>query len=124
MNVLLIDDEEDIRKVAQLSLEAVGKFRARCAGSAAEGLEAAKAERPDVILLDMMMPAVDGLTALAELRRTPPLDSVPVIIMSARIQPGEYETWIARGARGVIRKPFDPMTLPSEVRRILAEARP
>lgn len=123
MKVLLIDDEEDIRKVALLSLEAVGKFEARCAASAAEGLASARADRPDVILLDMMMPTVDGLTALTELRGTPQLARVPVIIMSARIQPGEQESWIQRGAAGVIRKPFDPMTLPSEIRRIVEGTR-
>jgi CheY-like chemotaxis protein len=122
MRVLLVDDEEDIRKVGKLSLEAVGHFETTLATSAREGIEAAKSDRPDLILMDMMMPGMDGLAALAEIRATPELDGVPVLFMTAKVQRSEVALYVKRGAAGVIAKPFDPMTLPDEIRKILADA--
>ncbi len=123
MKILLIDDEPDIRKIGRLSLEAVGKFEVVLAAGAAEGLALARTERPDAILLDMMMPGMDGLAALGELRAAPDLATVPVIFMTARVQRHEVERYLGLGAAGVIQKPFDPMTLPDEVRRLLATRR-
>jgi two-component system OmpR family response regulator len=122
MKVLLIDDEEDIRSIGQLSLEAVGKFQAMLAASAAEGIELALASRPDLILMDMMMPGTDGLAALLEIRRTPSLDGVPVVFLTAKAQRSDVARYLEMGAAGVICKPFDPMTLPLEIRRVLAGA--
>jgi two-component system, OmpR family, response regulator len=119
MKVLLIDDEEDIRKIGRLSLEAVGKFETVVAATAAEGIALAKASPPDLILMDMMMPGMDGLAALAELQATPGLASVPVLFMTAKVQREEIEHYVSVGAIGVIQKPFDPMTLPAEIRKIL-----
>lgn len=120
MKVLLVDDEPDIRRIAQLSLEAVGGFETAVAASAAEGLAAAARERPDLILLDVMMPGMDGLSALAELRGDPVLSAIPVVFMTAKVQRAEIERYLALGAAGVIQKPFDPMTLPTELQAILA----
>lgn len=119
MKVLLIDDEEDIRKVGRLSLEAVGHFETTVAASAREGIDLAKADRPDCILMDMMMPGMDGVTALAELKSTPELQDIPVLFMTAKVQPSELAFYRDSGAIGVIAKPFDPMTLPSEIHQIL-----
>jgi CheY-like chemotaxis protein len=119
MKVLLIDDEEDIRKIGQLSLEAVGKFKATLAASAREGIEAAILDRPDLILMDMMMPGMDGLTALQEIHARPELKDVPVLFMTAKVQRSDVSRYLQMGAAGVIHKPFDPMTLPDEIRRIL-----
>lgn len=118
MKVLLVDDEEDIRKIGRLSLEAVGRFQVLVASSAREGIELAAAEIPDLILMDMMMPNMDGLAALAELRRRPEMCHIPVVFMTAKVQPFEVAHYLEMGASGVIQKPFDPMTLPDELRRI------
>ncbi len=119
MKVLLVDDEEDIRKIGNLSLKAVGKFETVLASSAAEALALARSERPDLILLDVMMPAMDGLATLAELKRTPELSAIPVLFMTARVQRDEIDQYLSLGAIGVIQKPFDPMLLPTEITRIL-----
>lgn len=122
MKVLLIDDEEDIRKVGRLSLEAVGHFATAVAASAREGFELARQDRPDLIVMDMMMPDVDGLAALSELRNIEDLKDIPVIFMTAKAQHAEIAYYIECGAIGVVKKPFDPMTLPSEINAILEQA--
>lgn len=119
MKVLMIDDEEDIRKIGRLSLEAVGHMETVVAASAREGIDLAMGDRPDLILIDMMMPGMDGVTALAELKGLEDLKDVPVIFMTARAQPSEVASYLEKGAIGVITKPFDPMTLSAEVKRIL-----
>ncbi len=121
MKVLLVDDEADIRKIGQLSLQAVGKFETLLASNAAEGIEIARAEQPDLILMDMMMPGMDGLEALAKLQSLPDVKHIPVIFVTAKVQQHEVEHYLSVGAIGVIQKPFDPMLMPDEVRRILAE---
>jgi CheY-like chemotaxis protein len=118
MKVLLVDDEEDIRKIGRLSLSAIGHFDTRVASSAAEALAMARAERPDVILMDMMMPGMDGLAALAEMQSDPSLTEIPVVFMTAKVQRHEVDHYLSVGAAAVIGKPFDPMTLPAELRRI------
>ena len=120
MKLLMIDDEEDIRKVGLLSLERVGKFAVRQAASAAEGLAVAREDRPDVVLLDVMMPGMDGPETLIEFQRDPALKSIPVIFLTAKVQPQDVERYLGLGAVGVIQKPFDPMTLPGQVRKILS----
>jgi CheY-like chemotaxis protein len=120
LKVLLVDDEDDIRKIGRMSLASVGKFQVVMASNAQDGLAAAQAEQPDVILMDMMMPGMDGLTALAALQKDERISAIPVIFMTARVQRHEVEHYLSVGAVGVIQKPFDPMTLPSEVKKILA----
>lgn len=121
MKVLLVDDEIDIRKIGRMSLERIGGFQAEVAASVAEALLLARQFRPDVILMDMMMPDIDGLAALAMLRAQPDLAAVPVVFLTARVQTSDVRQYIAAGALGVIGKPFDPMTLPTEVRRLLGD---
>ena len=120
MKVLLVDDEEDIRKIGRLSLEAVGKFQTIVAANAIDALALAASEHPDLILMDMMMPGMDGLAALAELQRAPALKTIPLVFMTAKVQRADVAHYLAAGAIGVIGKPFDPMTLPDELRRLLA----
>ena len=122
MKILLIDDQEDIRKIGKMSLETVGKFAVVTAASALDGLQAASADRPDLILMDMMMPGMDGLSALAELQRSPTLRDIPVVFMTAKVQRSEIAHYLSLGAAGVIPKPFDPMTLASQVRAFLDDA--
>ncbi len=120
--VLLVDDEPDIRKIARISLEAVGKWTALLASSGPEALSVAAAESPDVILLDVMMPGMDGPTTLDRLRGEPCTARIPVLFMTAKVQKQEVERYLRLGAAGVICKPFDPMSLPDEIRTILGES--
>jgi two-component system, OmpR family, response regulator len=118
--VLMIDDEEDIRVIGKLSLQAVGGWTVVLASSGPEGLRAAETERPDLILLDVMMPEMDGPTTFRSLQENPSTASIPVIFMTARVQKQEVQSYLDLGAAGVVAKPFDPMTLPAEVREILS----
>ena len=121
MKVLIVDDEADIRRIGELSLQSVGGWDVLLAESGAKGVEAAKAHRPDLILMDMMMPEMDGLTTLEELRKNPELKSTPVVFMTAKVQRDEVSRYLEAGAVGVVHKPFDPMTLPDEIRKILSD---
>ncbi|WP_420478895.1 response regulator [Brevundimonas sp. FT23028] len=118
--ILHVDDEPDIREVAAFSLELDPGVTLTTAdsGEAALGLLEAGL-RPDVILLDVMMPRLDGPGTLARLRRLSGLEQTPVIFMTARVQASERERYLELGAVGVITKPFDPMTLAGQVRDIL-----
>ena len=118
--VLLVDDEDDIRTIGQLSLSRVGKWETVLASNGAEALQKAAAERPDVILLDVMMPGMDGPTTLARLREQPATAQTPVIFMTAKIQKHEVARYLELGAVGVIGKPFDPLKLPAEIKKLLA----
>jgi CheY-like chemotaxis protein len=117
--ILLVEDEEDIREVAQMALEAVGGFTVETAGSGAEALEKATALPPDLVLMDCRMPVMDGPTAFRAMRERR-LD-VPVIFMTASVQDHEVAAYTAMGAMGVIAKPFDPLTLSETAKRIWEE---
>ena len=119
MKVLIVDDEADIRRIGGLSLQSVGGWEVWLAESGAEAMETAKSHNPDLILMDMMMPEMDGLTVLRQIRKDPELESTPVIFMTAKVQRDEVARYLEAGAAGVVEKPFDPMTLPDEIRRIL-----
>jgi len=120
--VLIVDDEPDIRLIAELSLRRVGGWEVASAGSGGEALALAASFRPDVILLDVMMPTMDGPMTLRRLRQQPALAAVPVIFITARAQRHEVERYREVGAAGVIVKPFDPMSLPGEIRRLVGGA--
>ena len=121
--VLHVEDEPDIQEVAKMALEAVGGLTVEQAGSGREALAKAAAFAPDVILLDVMMPGMDGPSTLAELRRCPATASIPVIFMTAKVQNQEVERYKQLGALDVIAKPFDPMTLSDSIREIWSRAR-
>jgi len=116
--ILYVEDEADIRQVAQLALEAVGGFTVKLCASGEEAINEAAAFAPDMILLDVMMPGMDGPSTLAALREQPALAAVPVAFMTAKVQPSEVEHYRSLGARDVIAKPFDPMTLAEQVRTV------
>ncbi len=119
--VLLIDDDPSIRKIAEISLSRVGKWRVFLADSGLQALDVVSREQPDVILLDVMMPGMDGPTTLKYLREKHSLSNTPIIFMTAKVQKHEIDTYCQMGAAGVISKPFDPMLLPAEVERIVGK---
>jgi CheY-like chemotaxis protein len=117
--VLLIDDEDDIREVTQLSLEMVARWEVISASSGAEGILRAVADQPDAILLDVMMPDMDGPTTFGHLRADPATRHIPVILLTATMQgPGQ----VALDVAAVISKPFDPMRLPGQIATALGWA--
>jgi len=120
MHVLLIDDENDIREVAALSLQAIGGCRVSTASGGRDGIAIAAAEHPDVIVLDVMMPDVDGPATLRRLQINPQTRDIPVIFLTAKAQLADHRGGFARlGAAGIITKPFDPLTLTQQITAIL-----
>lgn len=122
-HVLYADDEADILSVASLALEMVGGLEVTACPGGSEAIAAAHRHRPDLILLDVMMPVMDGPATLAAIRSDPDLAAIPVVLLTARIRRAEVETYLAAGADGVIAKPFNPMTLADEVRAVWCHVR-
>ena len=120
--ILYVEDEPDIQAVAKLALEAIGGFTVAICSSGQEALEKAPAYAPQLILLDVMMPGMDGPTTLKALRQLPGLAATPVVFMTAKVQPQEVQEYKGMGALDVIAKPFDPMTLAATVSGIWAKA--
>lgn len=114
--VLLIDDEDDIREVAQLSLEMVANWDVVTAASGAEGIVRAACDQPDAILLDLMMPDMDGRATFDGLQANPSTQHIPVILLTAKLQPRDQ---LAQDVVAVISKPFDPMRLPGQIATML-----
>ena len=117
--LLLIEDEDDIREVAQASLELTRGWHVYAARNGREGIDAAAAHQPDAILLDVMMPDMDGPTTLQHLRERDDTRAIPVVLLTAKVQPGDRARFATLGVHGVIAKPFDPMTLADEVATLL-----
>jgi CheY-like chemotaxis protein len=115
VKVLIVDDEDDIRKIARLSLGRVGGMEVVEATNGADGVRKAEAERPDAILLDVMMPGLDGPATLLMLRAGEATAKIPVIFLTAKAMSSELERLRALGAVAVLTKPFDPMKLPSQL---------
>jgi two-component system OmpR family response regulator len=118
--VLYVDDEPDIRQVAQLTLELTAQLTVKTCGSGKEALAEAAAFAPDLILLDVMMPDMDGPATLAALRAEPALAHIPVIFITATVQRSEIERLREIGAIGVILKPFDPIKLAGQLGELWA----
>ncbi|QIE56697.1 response regulator [Pikeienuella piscinae] len=116
VKVMYVDDEEDIRQVAEMSLQLDPELDVRTCASGAEALKEARAWRPDLILLDVMMPGMDGPETLTRLRREVTEVSAPVVFVTARTQAYEVDRYVSLGAAGVIAKPFDPMTLAEQAK--------
>ena len=116
--ILYVEDEPDIQAVAQIALESVGGFTMKICHNGQQALAEAEAFKPDLLLLDVMMPDMDGPTTLAELHKQPALANVPAIFMTAKVQPQEVAQLRTMGAVDVITKPFDPMTLSDQIRTI------
>ena len=119
----MIDDDDDLRRILRLSLTRVGGMEVREAASAADGLAAARADPPEVVLLDVMLPGSDGPALLQALRADDATRDVPVVFLTAETRPAEVARLQALGAAGVLTKPFDPLTLPDELRALIAGQR-
>ena len=116
--ILYVEDEPDIQAVARLALEMVGRFEVEVCASGEEALVRAPEFAPDLIVLDVMMPGLDGPATLQRLREVPATSDVPVVFVTARVQPEELAAYRAIGAIGVVQKPFDPIGLSHELVRI------
>ena len=121
--ILYVEDEPDIQAVARVALELLGGFQIRVCSQGAEALQEIRAFAPDLVLLDVMMPGMDGPATLQRLRADPETAHIPVIFLTAKVQASEVALYQAMGALNVIAKPFDPMTLADQVRSIWSEAR-
>lgn len=120
--ILYVEDDPDIQAIALMVLETIHGFVMEACCSGGEALAKAVSFAPDLILLDVMMPGMDGPETLKGLREFPELATTPVVFMTAKVQPQEVQYYLGLGALGVIAKPFDPMTLAQELRDIWAKA--
>ncbi|MGF1567440.1 MAG: response regulator [Nodosilinea sp.] len=119
--ILIIDDEADIREATQMCLEIIGEWDVIVAGSGYEGLAKATTEQPDIILLDIMMPGMDGLATLKKLRENPDTAWIPIIFLTAKAQSSEQREFRQLDIAAVITKPYDPYNLSNQIAEILAQ---
>jgi CheY-like chemotaxis protein len=113
--ILYVDDEPDIREIVQMALDLMPALSVSTADSGLRALQSMRERRPDLVLLDVMMPNMDGPTTLQQMRSQPELQSIPVIFMTAKAMPQEVARFRGLGAAAVIAKPFDPMLLGEQV---------
>lgn len=113
--ILFIDDEDDIKTLAQFCLELEANWEMIGASNGKEGIEIAEKEKPDAILLDAMMPDLDGIETLAKLRANPETKDIPTIFITAKAQASDRRRFYSAGAKGVINKPFNSLTLASQI---------
>ncbi len=116
--ILYVEDDPDIRTICVMVLESLHGFALEVCCSGEEAIAKAEAFAPQLVLLDVMMPGMDGPETLAALRRLPGLEKTPVIFMTAKVQAQEVEAYLRLGALGVIAKPFDPMSLSDQLRQL------
>jgi CheY-like chemotaxis protein len=116
---LIVDDEEHVREVAAISLELTAGWDVRQAESGADAVQAAVAWQPDAILLDVMMPDLDGPSAFALLQADPRTAGTPVIFLTAKVQTADRRRYASLGVKGVLAKPFDPLTLAARISELL-----
>lgn len=110
-NIIVVEDEVDIRTILQIALEDIGGFSVKYFSSGPEALQGVDDFQPDLVLLDMMMPGMDGITVFKELQKKPAFAKIPVVFMTAKVQAAEIKQYLSLGAADVLAKPFDPMTL-------------
>lgn len=114
-SILIIDDEDDIREVAALSLEATAGWQITTASSGADGIRAAASARPHAILMDVMMPGMDGPTTFRQMQLDPDTAGIPVLLLTAKVQGVDQRRFADLGVAGVLFKPFDPLTLADQI---------
>lgn len=117
--ILVIDDDSDIRAVAQLALKKVGGWNVEAAASGQDGIRSAIADPPDAILLDVMMPDMDGIAVYEALQANPVTQAIPVILLTAKVQASEQRRFAELGVAAVITKPFKAKQLPNQIATVL-----
>ena len=117
--ILIIDDEDDIREVAALSLEATAGWDILTANSGAKGIEIAVAQQPDAILMDVMMPEVDGPTTFRNMQQNPAISNIPVLLLTAKVQGVDQRRFAGLGVAAILFKPFDPLALADQISEVL-----
>ena len=117
--ILVVDDEQDIREVAEMSLSVIGGFEVLQASSGEEAVATATSHQPDAILLDVMMPRMDGPATFRALQEDERTRAIPVVLLTAKVQAGDLRQFETLGVTAVLTKPFDPMQLPKELSRVL-----
>ena len=117
--LLLVDDQPDIREVGRLSLEVSVGWHILLAASGHECIEVAKEQQPDAIILDVMMPGMDGVATLEALRREPTTAHIPVLFLTAKVQAADQERFLKLGVAGILSKPFRPRNFAGDIQRLL-----
>ncbi|MDR3772085.1 MAG: response regulator [Terracidiphilus sp.] len=118
-SILIIDDEDDIREVAALSLETIAGWQVFTANSGAQGLARAIEHQPEAVLLDVMMPGMDGPSTFRELRKNPATAHIPVLLLTAKVQSADQRRFADLGVEAILFKPFDPLTLSDQIAGVL-----
>jgi len=118
--VLYVEDDEDIQRIVRMSLERVGKMSIEIVSNSLQAIERMKAFKPDLVMLDWMMPAMDGPTLFRKMQEDPEVAPLPVIFITAKASPRELEELVRLGAKGTISKPFSPKDLPDQLRALWA----
>jgi two-component system, OmpR family, response regulator len=119
--ICYVEDDEDIQRIVRMSLERVGKMTVEVVSDPTLAIEAMTAFGPDLVMLDWMMPAMDGPTLFKQMKLRPETSSLPVVFITAKASPRELEELMAMGAAGAISKPFSPRDLPEQLRAIWAK---
>jgi len=119
--IMLVEDDPDIQLITRLSLEVSGGYRVCVCGSGEEAVRSAKEHMPDLILLDMMMPGMDGLATMEALRKLPGMSATPMVFFTANTQDRVRRDLLHRGALGVIIKPIEPNALVEQIRKLWQE---
>jgi two-component system, OmpR family, response regulator len=119
--ICYVEDDEDIQRIVRLSLERVGKMTVEVVSDPTAAIEAMTAFGPDLVMLDWMMPVMDGPTVFREMKLRPETSSLPVVFITAKASPRELDELMAMGAAGAISKPFSPKDLPEQLRAIWAK---
>ncbi|RUR72042.1 response regulator [Chlorogloeopsis fritschii PCC 6912] len=117
--ILVIDDEDGVREIIQFSLEAAAGWDVLTAASGTEGLAIAQTQQPDAIILDLMMPEMDGLATFEQLQANPVTEQIPTILLTAKAKVSEQQQFIDLGVKGTIAKPFKALELVKQIREIL-----
>ena len=118
--VLYVEDDEDIQRIVRMSLERVGKMSVEIVSNSTEAIARMKAFQPDLVMLDWMMPEMDGPTLFRKMHEDPEVAELPVIFITAKASPRELEELVRLGAKGTISKPFSPKDLPDQLRGLWA----
>ena len=116
--VCYVEDDEDIQRIVRLSLEKVGKMTVEVVGDPTAAIEAITQFKPDLVMLDWMMPKMDGPTLFRQMKLRPETSSLPVVFITAKASQKELDELMAMGAAGAISKPFSPKDLPQQLREI------